>query len=142
MPNESDEEKEDGAIPVSTPPLELKNIAYSKISRELSDTDLSNPSISRLLIAQIDSLEQDKSSLKVYETEYHKKDKELAKYIIKSNKNIAFEILSQFSLTLGGGLLSVSTLDFSNPVIINNYIFLIFGGLLIIGSLISFWRKS
>ena len=118
-----------------------KNKAFSKLSRELSESDLSNPSISRMLLSQIDSLEKENRLLKNIEEKFHKTDKENGVLLEKQRRSVATEILSQFCLTLAGGLLSISTLDFSNPVKINNVIFLIFGGILLVGSIISYWRK-
>lgn len=118
-----------------------KNKAFSKLSRELSEDDLSNPSICRMLLSQIDTLEKEKEHLKTIEDNFHKIDKENGILMEKQKHSIATEILSQFCLTLAGGLLSISTLDFSNPVKINNAIFLIFGGILLLGSIISYWRK-
>ena len=137
---ENDDDLDTGAIAVDNVDV-YKNKAFSKLSRELSEADLSNPSISRMLLSQIDSLEKENIDLKKLEAGFHDLNRENGILKERQKKNLASELLSQFCLTLAGGLLSISTLDFSNPVTINNWVFIIFGGILLIGAIFSYWRK-
>lgn len=136
------EESEIDAVTTEDVFSSYKSKAYAKLSRELSENDLSNPSVSRMLLDRIDSLENQNTQLKKYEIDFHKVDKEKSVLEEKQKRSVYSEILSQFCLTLAGGLLTLSTLDFANPIKINNIVFLIFGIIMIVGSLFASWRKK
>lgn len=138
---ENDDDSDVGIYPVDNAGASYKSKAYSKLSRELSEEDLSNPSISKMLLSQIDTLETENILLKKIEENFHIIDKENGILKEKQKRNVASDILSQFCLTLAEGLLSISTLDFSNPVKINNSIFIIFGVTMLAGVLFSYWKR-
>lgn len=131
-----------GAIGKNISVKKVKNMAFSKLPRELSEKDLSNPSISKMLLSEIDNLENKVINLENLQEAFHKVDKEKCILEEKLKKNRFTEILSQFCFTLGGGLLTISTLDFSIPVKINHWIFLIFGMLTLMGAIFSSWSKQ
>ncbi|MDN5216624.1 hypothetical protein QQ020_31435 [Fulvivirgaceae bacterium BMA12] len=107
---------------------------YSKLRRELADEDLSNPAVQKLLISEIDKLEIRVSALELVETNYHRIDKEKAVLEEKLRTHNSLEVLYSFCLAIGSGLIGLASLF---KIEEKGWIFLVSGGILIIGGISS-----
>jgi len=107
---------------------------YSKLRRELTDEDLSNPAVQKLLISEIDKLEVRVSELELVETEFHSADKEKAVLEEKLKTQNSMEILYSFCLAIGSGLIGLASLF---EIEEKGWIFLVSGGILIVGGILS-----
>jgi len=119
-----------------------KKHIYSKIERILSEDDLKNPAIIKLILDDNELLKDQIDSLKYYVDNYHEVDKELSIYKERNNKNISHEILHDVCITIGGLLAGFIAIDFTKPITTKNIFFLGIGLVLILGSSISKWRKK
>jgi hypothetical protein len=107
---------------------------YSKLRRELSDDELSNPAVQKLLISEIDKLELRVAELAVCEKNYYEVDKGKAVLEEKLKVHSSQEILYSFCLSIGSAIMGLSSLVKLNET---GWIFLLVGGLLIIGGILS-----
>jgi hypothetical protein len=116
-----------------------KSGAFSKLSRELSDTDLTNPVVARMLLDERDRLLQEKATLESYRDSYYKADKraEVAESLIAGQKTN--QVLYTISQTLGGAIFGAAfSIDDSQTF----WIFLVIGAILSIGTIvINLFRK-
>jgi hypothetical protein len=111
---------------------------YSKLRRELSDDDLSNPAVQKLLISEIDKLEIQVSELEIIEKQFHEVDKSKAVLEEKIKSSNSLEILYSFCLSIGSAVLGLSSLFKINEY---GWIFIVVGGILIIGGILSKYVK-
>ncbi|MEQ8583202.1 MAG: hypothetical protein RIC30_10295 [Marinoscillum sp.] len=111
---------------------------YSKLRRELADEDLSNPAVQKLLLSEIDKLELRVSDLEIIEQNFHSLDKDKAVLVEKLKTHNSLEILYGFCLSIGSGLLGLSSMFKINE---QGWIFLVVGGILIIGGILSKYVK-
>lgn len=107
---------------------------YSKLRRELSDEDLTNPAVQKLLLSEIDKLEIRVSELEVIENKFHQVDKEKAVLEEQVKTHNAMDVLYSFCLAIGSGLLGLASLS---EIKDKGWIFLLSGGVLIIGGILS-----
>jgi hypothetical protein len=107
---------------------------YSKLRRELADEDLTNPAVQKLVISEIDRLEIRVSYLELIEINFHKTDKEKAVLEEKLKTRSSLEVLYGFCLSIGSGLLGLASLF---KIEEKGWIFLVSGGILIIGGILS-----
>lgn len=111
---------------------------YSKLRRELSDDELSNPAVQKLLISEIDKLEIRVAELEICEKEFYEVDKAKAVLEEKMKTHSSQEILYSFCLSIGSAIMGLSSLVKLNET---GWIFLLVGGLLIIGGILSKFVK-
>ena len=137
--NNDDQENENGAQQIPT--NHFKSNLYSKIKLELSEEDLKNPSLTKIILEENGKLKEQIESYKSYQVQYTNADKDLAVCKEKLNVHVNTEILHDFCLGVGGIIAGLSALDLTKTITINNYIFIIIGLLLVVGASISKWRK-
>ena len=111
---------------------------YSKLRRELSDDELSNPAVQKLLISEIDKLEIRVAELEICEKNFYEVDKAKAVLEEKMKTHNSQEILYSFCLSIGSAIMGLSSLVKINET---GWIFLVVGGLLIIGGILSKFVK-
>lgn len=107
---------------------------YSKLRRELSEDDLSNPAVQKLLINEIDKLEIRVSDLELVEKKFYEADKSKAVLEEKIRTHNAMDVLYSFCLSIGSGLMGMASLYKINEY---GWILLIAGLILIIGGIFS-----
>ena len=115
---------------------------YPSIARTLSEDDLKSPAVVKMLISQNESNSKELSRLSEIRDKYYECDKKLSVALEKVKQKTSTEIFSDFTYSIGGVLLAISTLDFSNGVKLNNWIFLAIGLVLILGAALSKWSKK
>lgn len=102
-------------------PLEGRQ-AFRKISRELTEQDLANAAVQKLLLSEIDRLEKEKEEYKLYlgkEKEehklyverFHEVDKKVAVLEQKSRTALALDIVFGGCLAVGSLLLGLALAD-------------------------------
>jgi len=110
--------------------------SFSKIGIELSEDDLKNPGVQKLLLAEISNLEQEVFKLESFKDQFHEVDKSREVLKEKQKTFLFAEILYSVSLTVGSLLIgltpSLKSADGSN-----SYITLGVGVALIIGAVLS-----
>ena len=111
---------------------------YSRLRRELSEEDLTNPAVQKLIISDIDKLEVRISDLEEFQVKFYETDKEKAVLEEKLKGHNSHEILYSFCLSAGSGLLGISSLFELGE---KGWIFLVIGGILIIGGILSKFVK-
>ena len=82
--------------------------AFKNVRRELSDDELSLPAVQRLLIDEIDRLEQVNMELSGFQVRFFEADKNSAVLDEKLKANVAQDIIFGVCLTVGASLISVS----------------------------------
>lgn len=111
---------------------------YSRLRRELSEEDLTNPAVQKLIISDIDKLESRITDLEDFQEKFHKADKDKAVLEEKMKAHNSHDILYSFCLSAGSGLLGAASLF---KIKEEGWIFLVLGGILIIGGILSKYIK-
>lgn len=111
---------------------------YSRLRRELSEEDLTNPAVQKLIISDIDKLEARISDLEDFQVKFYETEKDKAVLQEKLKGHNSHEILYSFCLSAGSGLLGISSLFEMKE---EGWIFLTIGGLLIVGGILSKYVK-
>lgn len=143
----SDEEvqKDDGA---ETAPLMSGSIPlspYSNIKRQITETDLESPAVQRILLSEVDKLQDKTSELEEvlrsksssYDTlkdDFHESDKDKGILEEKLKRNKSQEILYSFCLTSGSIIIGLAKTVWTHDL---GEIFLGIGLFLIIGGIIT-----
>ena len=76
--------------------------AFRRIPRELTEEELANPAVQKLLVGNLDRLETEKEEYRLYMERFHEADKKVAVLEEKGKTKLALEILSGTCLTCGG----------------------------------------
>lgn len=108
----SEEPSELAPEDTGTEPIELSKRkgrqAFRKVTRELSDEDLANPAVQRLLLDELDRLEVANEDLSSVRDQFHRADKRAAVLEEKLKVNVGFEILSGGCLAIGAAAMGLS----------------------------------
>jgi len=109
--------------------------AFTKIRRELLEDELSSPSVQRMLLDELERLEEEKSSLIDYRSHFHTADKNAAILAEKLKANVSQEIIFGVCLSIGAAVLGyVPSLWDSQP---DGYMALGIGIVLILAGIAS-----
>ena len=82
--------------------------AFRKISRELTEQDLANPAVQKLLLGEIDRLGIENEEYKHYMEHFHEADKKVAVLEQKSRTALALDIVFGGCLTVGGSIIGLA----------------------------------
>ena len=112
--------------------------SFRKVRRELNEEELSSPAAQRLILDELDRLEEENSVLQNVREDFHRVDKKACVLEEKLKKHNALDILSSAALIAGSLTLGYSpkvwnNADATGPVL------LVVGVLLIAGAI---WRKA
>lgn len=137
--------KDEGAKEVSTHTTSIPISPYSNIKREISEEDLKSPAVQRILLSEVDKLENRnlelentlKSNIVSFNSlndSYHEKDKqkEILEEKLKTHKSQ--EILYSFCLTSGSIIIGLAKIVWTEGF---GELFLGIGFFLIIGGIFS-----
>lgn len=108
--------------------------AFSKLRRELSDDELNSPAVQKLLLDNLDQLENTNFELEIFEDKFHAVDKEKAVLEEKLKSTQSSEILYTFTLTIGAAIIGLSPTFWTTGF---GWLVVIVGFLLVLGGLIS-----
>ena len=122
-------------------PLHKKKGAYQKLKRDLSEEELKSPGTQKLLLSDLDRLEDEVDDLKKFREDYYESDKKRAILNEKLTASISKEVLYTVAISLGATFIGLSNSIWSTENN-NGHIILTGGIILIIGGLISkfFWK--
>lgn len=95
---------QDRVIDETEPEVKQATGVFSKVKRELSDKDLKNPAVGRLLLSQNDKYEQEISILKEYKEKFHEADKK-ADVLAERLDGVKKSITTRSVLLIFGGIL-------------------------------------
>ncbi len=87
------------SVPVAK---EASSGAYGNLKRQLDDKELTNPAVGKMLIAQIDSLSSEKTSLEAFREAFYTADKKAAIFEEKAKGEDKFKAIHSLFLTIGG----------------------------------------
>lgn len=122
-------------VELGTPDV-IPSSPYTNIQREISEQDLQTPAVQRILLGEVDKLQNKVDSLELVQNQFHNIDKKAAILEEKLKSTNAHEILYTFSLTIGSVIIGLSPTLWSTK---NNHgiIALIVGAILIVGGIAS-----
>jgi hypothetical protein len=108
--------------------------AYRSIRRELTEEDLTNPSISRLILNERDRLEGEVSELHSFRDRYHEADKKAAVLEERTRTIKSIEVSFALSLAIGSLFIGLSFRGGGGKV---DWCSLVAGGVLLIAGAIA-----
>lgn len=82
--------------------------SLSRIRRELSEDDLKNPAVQKLLISEIDRLEEENQAQRVFQENFHATDKEKAILEQKLKISVSLDIIFGSGLSVGAAIIGLS----------------------------------
>lgn len=82
--------------------------AYSKVRRELNEEELQNPSVQRVLVNELDRLEDVVTELQHFRNDFHECDKAKAVLEAAKKQNIAVQIVRDVCFVAGGSLVGIA----------------------------------
>lgn len=88
----------------------LPTSPWINIKRELTQEDLNNPAVQRILLSENDKLEHKAHQLDKVLNEYHVIDKECSILREKLDNYSKFDIVYSISITIGSGLMGLSSI--------------------------------
>ncbi|KQV51334.1 hypothetical protein [Duganella sp. Root336D2] len=113
----------------------VRRKALGSLRRELSDKELLSPAVQKLLLDEIDRLEEDNTELAGYRSRFHEADKKSAILEQKQATSNAHEIISLACVTVGGAALGYAPSVWSSQP--TGGIALAFGVLLVISGIVA-----
>ena len=109
--------------------------AFKTVTRELSEEDLANPAVQKLLLDDLDRLETENEEHKRYREKFHDADKRVAVLEEKGKTAVAIEILSGACLTIGAAALGYAKVLWSSQP--SGWMALVFGFVLLISGIVA-----
>jgi VIT1/CCC1 family predicted Fe2+/Mn2+ transporter len=96
-------------------PTSGRRAAFRDIRRQLTEEELRQTGVQKVLIEDFERAEIECEALKVYVERYHEKNVEVARLTEKLRSNVAMEIITGVGLAGGGAIISLSSLFFADP---------------------------
>lgn len=116
-----------------------QSTAYQELKRDLSEDELTSPGALKLMLNDLDRLNDEVAKTSPYKDLFHEKDKEVAVLEGKLIKNTNNEILYSVAITIGSALLGVCPAIWEKSIIYGP-LSLAFGAVLILFGFISKFR--
>ena len=105
---QADEEPSDGTAAKPLPSSKGRK-SFLRMRRELTDEELGTSAVQKLLMDELERLESEAASLRVFEEKFHDRDKRASILEEKIKKNLSSDIYFGASLTVGSALMSWSS---------------------------------
>jgi hypothetical protein len=93
-----------------TAPASGKRSSFRDIRRQLSEEELKQSGVQKLLIEDFERAENECEVLRLFVERYHESDKEVGRLTEKLKTNIALEIITGAGLAGGGAIVSLATM--------------------------------
>lgn len=106
--------------------------ALRDLRRQLSDEELSHPGVQKLILDELERADAECEILRAYEDRFHDADKRAAILEEKLRRQSAFDILFSVMVGLGGAILGLAPLFWSDQP--KGWLALLLGLALILGS--------
>lgn len=110
--------------------MQKSHAAFRRITREVTDDELSSPVAGKFLLAEVDRLEEENHQLRNYQERFHDADKRAALLENRVRTNISGEFVSASGLAVGAAALGYAPAVWASPP--TGWIALAFGSILII----------
>ena len=111
--------------------------AFRAVRRQMTDADLSNPAVSKMLMDELEQAETDRDEYKGYVERYHEADKRAMVLGERLKTNKAFEILSNVGIALGGVIVGLVPSQWDPLLPWRGQATLAIGVLLLLGSVLA-----
>lgn len=118
-----------------THPITKSRRSLSRIRRELSEEELSSPAAQRLLIDEIERLDEERADLIDYRDRFYATERRAAILEEKTKTTIASDIIFGTCLTVGAASIGYAPAAWEQQP--TGWIFIILGSLLIVGGMIA-----
>ena len=116
-------------------PIPKSRRTLSRVRRELSEEELTSPAVQRMLIGEIERLDEERAELIDYRERFYGAERRAAILEEKTKASIASDIIFGTCLTVGAAAIGYAPATWTQQP--TGWIFLILGGLLIIGGTIA-----
>lgn len=114
--------------------------SLSSIRREIEESELSNPGTQKMLLAELDRLEEELAAASSYRNHFHEMDKKHAVLEARFTVHKAFEVVTNASLAAGSAILGfVPGVWGTQPLAA---VLLLTGGIFVAGAIIARVKKS
>jgi hypothetical protein len=117
-----------------------KRKSFSKLRRELDEEELNSPAVQKLLIDEIERLENENTDLADYRDKYYTVDKSKGILEQKLKTNVSQEIISGVCMTVGAASLGYAPALWVNQP--SGWIAIAFGLVLIVSGVVAKAVKS
>lgn len=124
--------RDDGGGKTIVSSSSIPSSPFANIKRELTEDEMMDPAVIRLVISDLDRMERDIIRMQKYEDLFHTKDKEAAILSEKVKSSTASEVIYTVCEAGGSALMGASSVfwDFKG------WIILLIGSVLVIGGII------
>lgn len=109
--------------------------SFSKLRRELSDEELSSPAVQRMLLDEIERLDNELIEVHHFRNRFHTCDKDLAALQERFKSKVSIEVVHVACIVLGGVALGYATSNWGSQPI--GWIALVFGAVLVLAGIIA-----
>lgn len=106
---------------------------FKSLTRELSDADMGNSGVQKMLLAELERLENENANSRGYIERFHDADKDRAVLQEKVRTVKSIDIICGTGIAIGGIMVGLSPAFWSSPGIL----FLIIGAILIISATLA-----
>jgi hypothetical protein len=89
-------------------PLTGTRPSFRDLRRQLSDSELAQSGVQKLLIEDFERAEKECLALPIYIEKYHERDKEVTRLTAKLNVNIALEVSTGIGIAGGSAIISLA----------------------------------
>lgn len=121
--------------PTATRPTLQSHSAFRRITREITDDELSSPAARKFLLAEVDRLDEENRLLRGYQERFHEIDKRAALLENKIKRSVSGEFVSASGLAVGAAALGYAPAVWSSPP--SGWIALAFGSILIVFGIVA-----
>jgi len=99
----------------ATPAPRKTRQAYSKVRRELNEEELLNPAVHRLLVNELDRMEEEVADHRHFRDDFYKCDKECAVLRGARTQHLAVQIVKDVCFVTGGALAGIGPSLWHSP---------------------------
>ncbi|KWA42179.1 hypothetical protein WL27_01870 [Burkholderia multivorans] len=108
---------EAGAIPLASGPTgKASKKALSSLKREISDDELASPGVQKMILAELDKLEDDKAELSGFRDRFHETNLALAVAREQLKVRVAADTVFAGALTIGALIAGYATSVLDKPI--------------------------
>lgn len=136
-PEKASETEDVSTAPIPAAPASGRRSSLSALRRQLSDEELKQTGVQKLLIEGWERAETECELLRVDVGKYHEADKEVARLTEKLRVNVALEIITAAGFAGGGAIVSIAPSIWDPKVGFKGIAAICVGALFIIGAMVA-----